>query len=208
MATCAVFMIASVILSAGASARMGTPKSNLKIGNTTFINSILSKLQSCNATTIFIVTGYHHRQISQAIDSTYICKILHNSHPEQGQLSSLQLAIRNFDQQVTGMLMVLVDHPLVREDTYREVLKSAQANPQAIIIPTYRQQRGHPVYFSRKFFPALLETPLILGAREVIKNNKQFVHSLPVSDPGILQDIDTPADLIKYSGDKSPLYLI
>jgi len=194
-------MIASVILSAGASARMGTPKANLKIGNTTFINSILIKLHSCGTAGIYIVTGYHHRQISQALDSINHCKILHNTNAEQGQLSSLQLAIRNFDRQITGMLVVLVDHPLVREDTYRELLKSARVNPQAIIIPVYQQQRGHPVYFGRKFFQALLETPLNLGAREVIKKNIQSVYSLPVSDPGIVQDIDTPDDLIKYRGD-------
>ena len=194
-------MIASVILSAGASARMGTPKANLKIGNTTFINSILIKLHSCGTAGIYIVTGYHHRQISQALDSINHCKILHNTNAEQGQLSSLQLAIRNFDRQITGMLVVLVDHPLVREDTYRELLKSARVNPQAIIIPVYQQQRGHPVYFGRKYFQALLETPLNLGAREVIKKNIQSVYSLPVSDPGIVQDIDTPDDLIKYRGD-------
>jgi len=194
-------MIASVILSAGASARMGTPKANLKIGNTTFINSILIKLHSCGTAGIYIVTGYHHRQISQALDSINHCKILHNTNAEQGQLSSLQLAIRNFDRQITGMLVVLVDHPLVREDTYRELLKSARVNPQAIIIPVYQQQRGHPVYFGRKFFQALLETPLNLGAREVIKKNIQSVYSLVVSDPGVIQDIDTPDDLIKYRGD-------
>ena len=194
-------MIASVILSAGASARMGTPKANLKIGNTTFINSILIKLHSCGTAGIYIVTGYHHRQISQALDSINHCKILHNTNAEQGQLSSLQLAIRNFDRQITGMLVVLVDHPLVREDTYRELLKSARVNPQAIIIPVYQQQRGHPVYFGRKYFQALLETPLNLGAREVIKKNIQSVYSLVVSDPGVIQDIDTPDDLIKYRGD-------
>ena len=194
-------MIAGVILSAGASARMGTPKANLKIGNTTFINSILSKLHSCGTAGIYIVTGYHHRQISQALDSINHCKILHNTNAEQGQLSSLQLAIRNFDRQITGMLVVLVDHPLVREDTYRELLKSARVNPQAIIIPVYQQQRGHPVYFGRKYFQALLETPLNLGAREVIKKNIQSVYSLVVSDPGVIQDIDTPDDLIKYRGD-------
>jgi molybdenum cofactor cytidylyltransferase len=194
-------MITSIILSAGASARMGAPKANLKIGNTTFLNSILTKLHSCGSTGIYIVTGYHHRQISQALDRTNPCKILHNTNAEQGQLSSLQLAIRNFDQQVTGMLVVLVDHPLVREDTYRELLKSARLNPQAIIIPVYQEQRGHPVYFGRIFFQALLETPLTLGAREVIKKNNQSVYALPVSDPGIVQDIDTPDDLIKYRGD-------
>jgi molybdenum cofactor cytidylyltransferase len=196
-------MIASVILSAGASVRMGTPKANLKIGTTTFLNSILYKLKSCGSATIFIVTGYHHRQIVQSLDGTINCKVLHNTHPEQGQLSSLQLAVRNFNRETEGMLVVLVDHPLVREKTYRELFKSARANPQAIIIPTWQQQRGHPVYFSRKFFPALLETPMNLGARNVINNNLEFVHYLPVTDRGILQDIDTPEDLIKYSSDLS-----
>jgi molybdenum cofactor cytidylyltransferase len=195
-----MFMIASVILSAGASARMGTPKANLKIGNTTFINCILTKLHSCATAGIYIVTGYHHRQILYELDRTNPCTILHNTNAEQGQLSSLQLALRNFDQQITGMLVVLVDHPLVLENTYRELLESARVNPQSIIIPVYQQQRGHPVYFGRKFFEALLETPLNLGAREVIKKNSQSVFTLPVSDPGIVQDIDTPADLIKYCG--------
>jgi molybdenum cofactor cytidylyltransferase len=192
-------MIAAVILSAGASSRMGTPKSNLKIGDTSFINSILSRLQSCGFKPIIIVTGYHHREIVKSIDKQFGGEILRNPKPEQGQLSSLQVAVRNFDQDITGMLMVLVDHPLVRENTYRELFKSARAHPRAIIVPTFRQQKGHPVYFSRRFFNDLLETPLSMGAREVIRKNMPAVYYLPVSDEGILQDIDTPDDLIKYS---------
>jgi molybdenum cofactor cytidylyltransferase len=195
-------MIAAVILSAGASSRMGTPKANLKIGDTTFINSILHKLQACGGyKPLCVVTGYHHREIVQAINTIFKCLIYRNPMPENGQLSSLQVAIRSFDRQVRGMLMVLVDYPLVREETYRELFNSARTHSQAIIIPTYRQQRGHPVYFSRRFFPALLETPLQTGARGVVKYNESAVHYLPVADPGILQDIDTPEDVKKYIGD-------
>ena len=193
-------MIAVVILSAGASIRMGTPKANLKIGSTTFINFILSNLRFCEFNPVFIVTGYHHQEIAAAVHTELNYKILRNPEPQRGQLSSLQVAIRHFSREITGLLMILVDHPLVQEETYQKLFKTARQYPQSIIIPTYRKRKGHPVYFSNDFFPALMETSWTMGAREVIKENMQAVHYLPVLDKGILLDIDTPEDLRKYIG--------
>jgi molybdenum cofactor cytidylyltransferase len=191
-------MIAGVILSAGASSRMGTPKSNLSIGNSTFLNTILNRLSSGGFKPLLVVTGYHHREIIDAIDPGYHCRIFRNPHPEQGQLSSLQIAIRNLNPDISGILMVPVDHPLVQEDTYRRIFHLALAHPQNIIVPRYREHNGHPVYFSRKFFPDLLESLPAAGAREIIRNNPADVIRLPLEDQGILCDIDRPEDLSRY----------
>ena len=196
-------MIAAVILTAGASSRMGIPKANLKIGDNTFLNSILYKIQRTGFNPVFIITGYHHQDICQAVDPVGEYKILQNPHPELGQLSSLQLVIRNLTLSVTGLLVVLVDHPLVKEKTYRELYSTALVCPEAIILPKYQDQTGHPVYFSRKFFPALLETSLQTGAREMVRKNQEEIIYLEVADRGIIQDIDTPGDLITYAGDLS-----
>jgi molybdenum cofactor cytidylyltransferase len=198
-----VFMIAAVILTAGASSRMGVPKANLKIGDTSFLNSILSKINRNGFEPVFIVTGYHHQEISRSISPEGTYHILQNLNPEQGQLSSLQLVIRSLSETVTGLLVALVDHPLVQDDTYCKIYFAAKTHPDAIILPQYQGLSGHPVYFSRKFFSALLETPLQSGAREMVRKNQEAIIYLEVPDAGVIRDIDTPGDLITYRGDLS-----
>jgi molybdenum cofactor cytidylyltransferase len=196
-----VFMIAAAILSAGASSRMGVPKANLKIDGTTFLNSILSKINRSGFGPVYIVTGYHHQEIGRMVDPEGKYAILQNQNPAQGQLSSLQLVIRNLNERVAGLLVALVDHPLVGEETYCTLYSTAAAHPDAIILPKFQGRTGHPVYFGRRFFHALLETPLSSGAREVIRKNKGAILHLDVSDDGILRDIDTPEDLKTWTED-------
>jgi molybdenum cofactor cytidylyltransferase len=62
------------------------------------------------------------------------------------------------------------------------------------VQPTFEGVRGHPVLFARALFPELLEEALPEGARTVLRRYLGSRLLLPVDDPGILADIDTPED--------------
>jgi molybdenum cofactor cytidylyltransferase len=190
-------MIAAVILAAGNSSRMGKPKALLTINDTTFLNSILSRVRISKYRNIIVVLGQHHELIKKSILSKGAYDVIRNQHPEQGQLSSLQLALHCIKEDMIGALVVLVDHPMVSEKTYQLISKMASKQPDSIIVPTFAGRKGHPVYFSRKFFDALLEAPLDQGARYVVTNNKSDVIYVPVNDAGIITDIDTPEQYVQ-----------
>jgi molybdenum cofactor cytidylyltransferase len=74
------------------------------------------------------------------------------------------------------------------------------ASGHAIVVPRYGGRRGHPVVFSSALFGEILATPDELGARHVVRQDASRVYELDVDDPGVLVDVDTPADLARLRG--------
>ena len=186
-------MIAGILLAAGDSKRMGEPKALLPYDGITFIDSILNKFSNIGCEPIITILGASAELI---FEKTKVHKFqcFRNPNPEEGQLSSLQIAIAHLPDESEGFIMALVDHPMVKLDTYIKLFEMAKSNPANIIVPEFYGQKGHPVYFGRPFFDSILHLPLTDGARVVLKENPADVMSLPVDDEGILKDIDTPKD--------------
>ncbi|TFG96248.1 MAG: nucleotidyltransferase family protein [Calditrichales bacterium] len=184
--------IAGVVLAAGDSTRMGKPKALLPLGESSFITVVLENMDLAGFEPLVVVLGTDYLAIKKKLPSLPTLSSIQNPFPEKGQLSSLQLAIKKLPMSSAGCLVALVDHPLVSSPTYKIMFTAALNSPDCIVIPAFKGQRGHPVYFGRCFFEELLATPLDAGARQVVRNHAQSVIELPVDDPGILKDIDTP----------------
>ena len=67
-----------------------------------------------------------------------------------------------------------------------------------MLIPTYKERRGHPMIFKRDLFAELLEAPLDQGARAVVRRHS--VLHLPVENEGILHDLDDPETYRRVTG--------
>jgi len=94
----------------------------------------------------------------------------------------------------------LVDHPLIAAETMKTLITSFRAAPLPILVASYRGKRGHPVLFSRQVYGEILAAPLDQGAKVVIRKDPARVREIPLDDPGILADIDTPEDYARYVG--------
>src|SRR6185503_14523273 len=107
-------MIVAVVLSAGESSRMGQPKALLPIDGQTFIERIVAALKQSGLERIIVVLGFNAEEMRHKIDHLPV-EIVVNRDYTQGQLSSLQTAIRflESDQNCEGMMVHLVDHPYI-----------------------------------------------------------------------------------------------
>lgn len=190
--------IASITLAAGDSERMGKPKALLKIGPLVFLETIFNLLEEAKYDPQIAVLGNDFKEIFQSLQKKRKILFLRNQFPEKGQLYSLQCGLKHVPGDVPGCLVVLVDHPLVSLTTYLSIHEAAQNFPYKIIIPIFEGKRGHPVYFGKKYFNDLLTAPLLEGARHVVQKNENSVLELPVEDPGVLVDIDTPEEYNQY----------
>lgn len=90
-------------------------------------------------------------------------------------------------------LIALADMPWIRPATYRAVADAA--DPQRIVVPSCGGRRGHPVAFGAGFYAELARLEGDAGARRVLARCADWVYELSVDDPGILRDVDRPADL-------------
>lgn len=173
---------------------MGQPKALLTYQGKTFIESIIQNVKLAGIENIFVVTGRHGTLIRNKINDPDSWTYLNNPDPDRGQLSSIQIGLAHLTDDVIGMLLVLVDHPLVMLSTYQGIINKANQYPDSIIIPSFDGKNGHPVYFGRKYFQELLQAPLDKGARAVVHKYHEQIIKICVKDKGILQDIDLPAD--------------
>ena len=91
-----------------------------------------------------------------------------------------------------GWVVALADMPLVQPSTIAAICAALQAGAN-IAVPVSKSRRGHPVGFSMRHRDTLLALRGDQGARSILASN--VVTEVPVDDPGIFADIDTPADL-------------
>ena len=83
-------------------------------------------------------------------------------------------------------------------DALAERLREAPGAP-VIVQPVHRAVGGHPVGFSHHFAEALLALRGDRGARAIVERSPEALVRVPVDDPGIHRDVDTPADLERAS---------
>lgn len=119
------------------------------------------------------------------------CEVTVCSEAEQGMGVSLVHALQRAPG-AAGWVVALADMPYVRPDTVT-ALAAAIAAGAGIAQPAHGGKRGNPVAFGRRHLPALLQLGGDQGARALLKAFP--VAEVNVDDPGILRDIDTPADL-------------
>jgi molybdenum cofactor cytidylyltransferase len=93
-----------------------------------------------------------------------------------------------------GYLVALGDMPFVRRTSIAAV-RDALAAGATLVAPYFRARRGHPVALSKKFLQDLLGLKGDEGARTLLAENERMLVKIPVGDPGVIRDIDTPDDL-------------
>jgi molybdenum cofactor cytidylyltransferase len=93
-----------------------------------------------------------------------------------------------------GWLIALADMPNVPTAVIAALSAELQAGAP-LVAPTYQGQRGHPVGFSRAFYPELSALSGDRGARHLLDQHAAQLRLIAVEEPGILRDIDTPEDL-------------
>ena len=123
---------------------------------------------------------------------------------EQGMGASLAWGISRLPDW-DGCMICLADMPFVQPRTYRSL--AAELTPENIVIPSLAGRRGNPVGFGRRFFADLSELNDERGGRKIVRRHEADVLEIPVEDPAVLMDIDTPADLSRYqagSGSRDP----
>jgi molybdenum cofactor cytidylyltransferase len=193
-------MIAGLILSAGRSERMGRPKALLPYAGTTFLGHIYSAALESSLDEVRIVLGHDPGTIVETLDLPLDAIVL-NENYGRGMLSSLQEGLRELlPLEPEAVVMMLVDHPRISFTLLDDLIKAYRHGRGRIVIPVHGGRRGHPVLFASELFDELLAAPLEVGARQVVRANPELVYELPVTEGGILEDIDTPQDFGRLEG--------
>lgn len=189
-------MIAGVILAAGASQRMGSPKALLDYRGETFLNR-LARVLGAVCDPVIVVLGYHAARIRE--ESSARVQFAVNPAPERGQLSSLQSGLAALPAEAEGFAFIPIDCPAVGEDTVARVARVFERRGAGTLFTIPRisvdagYKRGHPVFAARSIADELLALPVTSKASDVVHAHVDRTVYVDVSDAGILTDVDDPA---------------
>ena len=188
------FRAACIVLAAGAGTRFGEPKAGALLApGIRFIDAVVATARDAGADPIIVV-------IPPGFEAPSGTVAVVNANPRSEQVTSLRLGLaRLVSVPVAGALAWPVDHPYADVASTRTLLEAAERTGAPVVVPTFQDRRGHPVYFSRDCWRELA-TVSDGGARAVVRAHNADLREVPVSHIGVVRDIDTRADMTNEQG--------
>ncbi len=183
--------IAGIILSGGASRRMGTPKALLRFQNETFLDRLI-RVFSAVCDPIVVVVGEHADRIRSGIERGRDVLFALNPDPERGMLSSLQCGLALVPAGAEGAMFLPVDHPHIEISTIETLAARFRAGRSSVAVPTYAGEHGHPVCIASGLIAELLALPPGAKASDVIHRHIPQTQYIEVADPAVVTDVDDP----------------
>jgi molybdenum cofactor cytidylyltransferase len=185
-------VLAAVILSAGASSRMGRPKALLPYREGTFLEHLLEVTRHPRIGWQRVVLGAG-AEVIRSLAKLDPSLVVLNPDWDRGQLSSIWAGIRSLEGIATdGMVLCPIDHPLVSARVVGDLVEKFYSERKAIVVPTYDGRRGHPAIFSSALYAELLAAPEEKGARAVVWAHAADILEVPTDEEGVVLNINSP----------------
>jgi molybdenum cofactor cytidylyltransferase len=144
--------VAGLVLAAGSSRRLGSPKQLLLLGDSPLLERTLAVARACGFGQLVCVLGAHATAIRVAVDLSGV-EVVENPQYGDGCSSSIAAGIGTIDRRVQTLVLLLGDQPGVAPDTVAALLAGRGDAP--IAACRYDDGRGHPLAFSRSLFAEL-----------------------------------------------------
>lgn len=182
-----------IVLAAGASRRMGTPKPLLSAGGQSLIERAVRALLDGGCAAVTAVVRADDAATAELAGAAG-AEVVQNPEHGSEQVDSLRIALAAVPSEAAAALVLPVDHPRMSADAVRTVVDAFRARGAPIVRPTHAGVPGHPTLFHRSIFPELSAPDLREGARTVIQRHRERVEDVAVAEPGVVQDVNTPEE--------------
>ena len=190
--------VTAVVLAAGRAARMAQTKQLLPWGDTTVLGQVLRHLQRTAVHDIVVVTGHETAQIEAVAAAAGVATVFNPQYDSGEMLSSLQTAVRQLPAEISAVLVMLADQPMVESAVIDQVLAAYWRGESDLIAPAYRGKRGNPALIGRAYFDELLALPPRSAPRHLLQRHDDRLRLVEVGTATILRDLDTPADYERW----------
>ena len=185
---------AAVLIAAGESTRMGSPKPLLPWLGDTLIGYQLKSLREAGVSQTVVVLGHRAEEVAPHVARSSDVTVAVNSRYREGKTTSIKLGVRETDTRATALLLLAVDQPRPTA-LLRRVLEEHLESQALITQPLYRGKAGHPILFHPTLWGELLAiSEERMGVREVVGRDPKRVSTVAVDSPLVLLDLNTAED--------------
>lgn len=194
--------LSAVVLAAGMSRRMGSPKGLLDLeGKSVILHVVQTMRQVLRAEAIFVVTGHEPHRMQEALAGQNV-RFAHNPEYDAGQmLSSVKVGAAAVRGTCEAFLLATLDQPLVLPTTLQSLRDTWQANPAPLMVPCYQGKRGHPILIAANCIDEILAIPADGSLRDFVERRKSEGREIAVKDRAVVSDLDTPEDYQRMLGE-------
>ncbi|UWY27498.1 nucleotidyltransferase family protein [Flavobacterium sp. TR2] len=183
-----------VILAAGSSSRLNSPKQLLQYKESTLLKNTISEALKVKNSFLIVVTGANHDLIAKELNLPEIL-FSFNSEWEKGMSSSIAKGITEallVNPDCEQCILAVCDQPFVTSAVFENLISESKKTGKEIAASGYSETLGTPVLFHKKYFPELLALKGKEGAKKLIKKYAEDVVAVPFEKGNI--DIDTEED--------------
>jgi len=185
---------AIIILAAGRSTRLGSPKQLLSYQGKNLLQHSIDAAHESQAGPIILVLGSDMDEIASNIDPLPLT-IVKNPDWESGMASSIVTGIntlKNLYPDADSVILMVCDQPFVNARLLKDLIKKKEEKGSSIVASSYENINGTPALFHKKHFNELSALKGDTGARYLIKKYHESMESIPFDQGSI--DIDTIED--------------
>jgi molybdenum cofactor cytidylyltransferase len=200
----------AIILAAGESRRMGSPKMLLPFNGTTVIGQVIENVLAAGVIDTLVIAGADREEIIKAVKS-YPVQHSYNDNFRSGMLSSVQCGFAFLPDHCHAALIVPGDQPMISAMEIKKVMEAWKESGKGIVMPVYNGKRGHPLVVDMKYRAEVLSLPEEDGLRALAARHPDDVIEAETDDQSVLRDIDTREDylnelkIIKNDGRDNPV---
>ena len=187
-----------VVPAAGQSRRMGQPKQLMPVDGRPMLLVVIDSLLGGGIDGLAVVTGSDlvaRLNLTQRADLQTVV----NDDAASAMIDSVLMGIESLEsahglRPADGLLVLPADHPGVGADLIRACADAYRAQPQRLIVATYRAQRGHPLVFPFEFVPELRQLAHTGGLNQLLDTRRDRLVELDCRHAGVVGDLDTLDD--------------
>jgi molybdenum cofactor cytidylyltransferase len=193
---------AILILAAGQSSRLGSPKQLLEYNGASLIKRVVQTALDSQIGRVTVVLGANAKKIGTELDMPGLC-LIENSDWEEGMASSIRAgvkAITDLEADTDGIMILVCDQPHLEKPVLDQLLQVQKETGLPVAASVYQGRTGTPAVFHKSFFPLLMELKGDTGARKLFSEHSDQVALVPF-EKGII-DIDTKEDYEKLIHNK------
>ena len=182
--------IGAVIVAAGMSSRMGDFKPMLNIGSISIAQRIVATFHQAGVTKIAVVTGYNAPLLERHLSNSGLVFLRNEDYASTQMFDSAKIGLAYLRDKCERILFTPVDIPLFTAMTVTELIESGAE----LCCPVCEGRTGHPLLIASSLVDAILADSGEGGLQGAIARCGAEMLQIPVEDPGVLHDEDTPAD--------------